>query len=245
MKLMTSKIKKITFIPDSERAEKILEPPSPAYKLVPEWFKSLSKYISDPKFSRYPSKDSGPSDTNFTSKACKPFFDSFTMGYLITLPTDVAIVDPNVYEARMFWDSNTNMADSHASVQVAGLDVPDEYEPAPYKWNFHWSIKVPKGYSLMFTHPFNRIELPFYTTTGIVESDQYEVPVNLPFFLKKNFIGVIPKGTPVAQVIPIKRESWEHEIKTHQEYNPYEAERIKLYLGGAYKKLFWQPKRYR
>lgn len=235
----------IEFIPDSERAQEILDPPSPAYKNIPDWFKKLGKYISDQKFNRFPDKNAGPDDTNFTAKACKPFLDSFTMGYVITLPTDVAVVDPNVYEARIFWDSNTNMVESHATVQIAGLDVPPEYEAAPYKWNFHWVIRVPKGYSLIFTHPFNRIELPFHTTTGIVESDEYEVPVNLPFFLKKDFIGVIPKGTPVAQIIPIKREEWTHEVKTIKDYNPYNGEKIKLYLGGAYKKLFWKPKRYR
>lgn len=236
----------IEFIPDSQRAEEILDSPVPAYKLVPEWYKKLNKYVfPDVKFTRFPDKGAGPNDTNLTSKACKPMLDTFTTGYLITLPTDVAVVDTDIYEARMWWDSNTNMIESHAERQIHGLDIPDEYEPGPYKWNLHWSIKVPRGYSLLYTHPLNRPDLPFHTFSGIVDSDTYSLPVNLPFFLRKDFVGVIEKGTPIAQVIPIKRENWNHKKLTHDNYNSLEGERLKLYLGGAYKKLFWKPKRYR
>lgn len=238
--------RKISFIPDSLRAEEILDSPVPASKLVPEWYKKLSKYVfPDVKFSRFPSKTSGPDDTNFTAKACKPFLDTYTTGYLVVLPTDVAVVDTDIYEARIWWDSNTNMVDAHAPAQLSGLNVPDEYEPSPYKWNMHWAIRVPKGYSLLYTHPLNRPDLPFHTFSGIVDSDEYPTPVNLPFLLRKDFVGVIPKGTPIAQVIPIKRENWSHEKLTHDKFNPLESEKIKLYLGGGYKKLFWKPKRYK
>lgn len=238
--------KKITFIPDSLRAEELFDPPAPASKKVPEWYKTLNKYVfPDVKFSRYPGPESGPDDTNLTAKACKPLLDTFTTGYIITLPTDVAVVDPNIYGARMMWDSNTNMIDTHAKPQLGNLNVPPEFEEGPYKWNFHWAIRAPKGYSLLYTHPLNRPDLPFQTFSGIVDSDEYPVPVNLPFLMKKDFIGTLEKGTPVAQVIPIKRESWNHEKLTHDKYNAFDAERIKLYMGGAYKKLFWKPKRYR
>lgn len=236
----------ITFTPDSPRAEHILDHPTPASKNTPGWFKTLNKYVvPEVKCSRYPASDASPNNTNFTVKACKPFLDSLLSGYMITLPTDVHAVDPENYEARMIWDSNTNMVDNHAAQQMEGLVVPDEYEPSPYKWNFHWGIKVPEGYSLLYTHPLNRIELPFYTMSGIVDADTYGVPVNLPFFLKKDFIGLIPRGTPIAQAIPIKREEWSHRVAAFEDYDPYESEAIKLYMGGAYKRKYWTPKKYR
>lgn len=238
--------KVVKFVPDSPRAERILDCPSPGYKNLPEWYKRLSKYIAkDVKCTRFPSAEAGPNDTNLTAKACKPFLDAFATGYIITLPTDVAIVDPEMYGTRMIWDSNTNMAEAHSLLQINGLMAPDEYEPGPYKWNFHWAIRVPKGYSLIYTHPFNRVELPFYTMTGIVDADVYGAPVNLPFFLRKDFIGTLAKGTPVAQVIPLKRENWTHEVGSVQEYDHFEVEKIKLYMGGGYKKLHWSPKNYR
>lgn len=236
----------IRFIPDSPRAESILEHPTPASRNTPEWYRKLNKYVvPEVKCSRYPDKDATPNNTNFTAKACKPLLDSFMTGYMVTLPTDVTAVRDEAYEARMIWDSNTNMIETHAVSQLDGLQAPEEYESAPYKWNFHWAIKVPEGYSLIYTHPFNRIELPFYTMTGVVEADTYGVPVNLPFFLKKNFVGLIPKGTPVAQLIPIKREEWEHHVGTLSDYNVFEAEAMKLYMGGGYKKMYWSPKKYR
>jgi hypothetical protein len=43
---------------------------------------------------------------------------------------------------------------------------------------------------------------------GIVDSDKYHGAGNIPFFLKEEFEGLIPKGTPYAQIIPIKRAEW-------------------------------------
>lgn len=236
----------ITFTPDTPRAERILDHPSPASKNVPRWFQTLGKYVvPEAKSSRYPDKDSTPNNTNFTVKACKPFLDSMLTGYMITLPTDVTVVDPQYYEARIIWDSNTNMIDTHAARQMEGFQAPEEYEPSPYKWNFHWAITVPKGYSLLYTHPLNRIELPFYTMSGVVDADTYRVPVNLPFFLKKDFNGLIPRGTPIAQVIPIKRESWEHRVASLSEFDEFAGEEMKLFMGGAYRRMHWSPKSYR
>ena len=86
--------------------------------------------------------------------------------------------------------------------------VYEKYDEIPWKWTVPWSIETPKGFSLLFTHPLNRMELPFVTMSGIVDTDEYECPVNLPFLIREGFMGVIPKGTPIAQVIPIKREKW-------------------------------------
>lgn len=235
----------IRFVPDSARAEQILDPPTPAYQNLPGWYKTLSKYITDVKCSRYPDKNASAGDTNFTAKACKPFFDSMTLGYTVTLPTDIEAVDPDIYEARMIWDSNTNMVEAHSHAQLGSLRVAEEYEMSPYKWNFHWAIQLPPGYSLFYTHPINRFDLPFYTISGVVDSDTYGAPVNLPFYLRKDFIGKLPKGTPVAQVVPIKRESWSHEIASVQDYDAFEVERIKLHMGGGYSKRNWVPKKYR
>jgi hypothetical protein len=40
---------------------------------------------------------------------------------------------------------------------------------------FHnlWIIEAPDGYAVLFTHPFNRFDLPFTTLTGLVDCDRY------------------------------------------------------------------------
>ena len=71
-------------------------------------------------------------------------------------------------------------------------------------------IEAPPGYSVLFTHPFNRPDLPFTTLTGLVDCDKFhDSPVNFPArWHDAGFNGVLPKGTPVAQCLPVKRESW-------------------------------------
>ena len=75
-------------------------------------------------------------------------------------------------------------------------------------WLPQWGWKTPRGYSTLVTHPFNRFDLPFTTTTAIIDSDKYWGAGNIPFFLKDGFEGIIPKGTPYVQIIPIKRKKW-------------------------------------
>jgi hypothetical protein len=52
--------------------------------------------------------------------------------------------------------------------------------------------------------------LPFTTFTGLVDCDTFhDSPVNFPArWHDTAFNGVLPKGTPVAQCLPVKRESW-------------------------------------
>ena len=77
---------------------------------------------------------------------------------------------------------------------------------------FHnlWTIEAPEGYSVLFTHPANRFDLPFTTLTGLVDCDRYHDNwIHFPaHWHDTNFSGVLPKGTPVAQCMPVKRESW-------------------------------------
>ena len=77
---------------------------------------------------------------------------------------------------------------------------------------FHnlWTIQAPEGYEVLFTHPHNRFDLPFTTLTGIVDCDRYRNNwVHFPArWNDANFSGVLPKGTPVAQCVPVKREVW-------------------------------------
>ena len=63
---------------------------------------------------------------------------------------------------------------------------------------------------MLFTHPINRSDLPFTTLTGLVDCDTFRhTPIHFPArWNDANFNGVLPKGTPVAQCLPVKRELW-------------------------------------
>ena len=65
-----------------------------------------------------------------------------------------------------------------------------------------------KGYSVLITHPFNRDDLPFRTLTGLVDVDLYKSnTIQFPaIWIDESFKGILKKGTPIAQCVPIKRD---------------------------------------
>ena len=83
----------------------------------------------------------------------------------------------------------------------------------------------------------------FVILEGVVDTDNYYTAVNFPFVLKtpdKEFM--IPAGTPIAQVIPFKRDKWESSFSSDKE----SANGINTYLNSQffdrYKRMFWQRK---
>jgi hypothetical protein len=83
---------------------------------------------------------------------------------------------------------------------------------------------------------------------GIIDTDVYHAAGknSVPFFLKEGFTGLIPSGTPMYQIIPIKREPW-HATAHGAEFSQIKDDtsrllRSKIYDG--YKKIFWQRKEF-
>ena len=78
---------------------------------------------------------------------------------------------------------------------------------------------------MLFTHPLNREDLPFRTLSGMVDCDRWrDGLVHFPaLWIDPNFEGVLPAGTPVAQAIPIRRETLDLVIEE------MDAERVDAY----------------
>ena len=114
--------------------------------------------------------------------------------------------DPPAGLAREYPNSPVGF---HDPSQVAGTPLFED-DRFIIKFNNFWTIETPPGYSLLCTHPVNRTDLPFTTLTGLVDCDTFhDSPLNFPArWHDVNFNGVLPKGTPVAQCLPVKRESW-------------------------------------
>jgi hypothetical protein len=94
------------------------------------------------------------------------------------------------------------------------------------------------------THPLNRTDLPFYTLSGIVDSDNYMGEGKVPFFIKKDFTGIIPAGTPIVQIIPIKTdEVWKSEKAEHlMQERDKQQWLLRTSITGYYKKVFRRSK---
>lgn len=214
-----------------------LEQPQPAFKLVPEWYKNTSSYIGDIK------KPDGTGGTSATIKRCMPVFDAISAGYIITSPADVYVSIKN--NQQWFEWADFELISFHPIAQAP--EHPDKKPFAYAKWNNPWSVKTPKGYSTLFVQPFHR-ESVFTILPGIVDTDQYMPPVNFPFVINDPaFEGLIPKGTPIAQVIPFKRDSWVMELGSKKDLEAQHKITKQLHskFFDKYKSMFWTKKEYK
>lgn len=227
---------KIIFTPDKKIEQEYY--PKPAKFFIPEWYQKMESYFTG-------KKEIGPGGQNpGTIKKCIPVFDAITAGYIITLPTDVYVkqVDGVPYYS---WAS-LGMMEFHPVEQAPTHPNRNGHQVTYPKWVNPWVIQTPKGYSTMFTQPMHR-ESVFTILPGIVDTDTYPTTVNFPFVLNDiTFEGMIPAGTPIAQVIPIKRDSWKMEIGGQKELKVSQDTTIRLMskFFNRYKTLFWNKKEY-
>lgn len=236
---------KIVFIPSSENFEKMLLPPVPAINMVPEWYKSLALYgDSNDEKNLHPVNHIGTDGTLVDTKKCMPFFDALTSGYYYLLEDDLHVSQDQNGFPTLTWKGDVMLIDKRYTMQVP---IPSNCHQLHFGFRMNWFYKTPPGYSVLVTHPMNRYDLPFYTLSGVVDSDIWGLPVFFSFFLKRDFIGTIPKGTPIMQFIPFKRDDWQLEIDTKKssiEEEEFKAEKRRTMVTGYYKKETWQKKRY-
>ena len=234
---------KITFTPSFLNHGSFLSSPEPAVKHIPEWYRNLSKFDkSNDDITLDPQNHLGTDGAQVSTKMCMPFFDATTAGYMYVLEDDLYVSLDESGKPSLSWNGPVMLVDKRPIIDIV---VPDNCHPIHYGWRMNWYYETPPGYSVLITHPMNRYDLPFYVQSGIVESDIWGLPVFIAFFLKRNFQGVIPKGTPIMQIVPFKRDSWELEtIETEEELDRHElmAENRRSMLYGYYKKTAWRKK---
>lgn len=237
------KSKKIIFRPISELFEKITEAPVPSSSLIPRWYKDLKVHLSG--------NGSKPLVRNFgtdkTVKSCMPFLDGLTAGYLLTLPVDISVdIDSDGVKHINWLTKDYNPVSTHHQEQTKGYPIPTGYDEQVFKLHGVWGIQTPPGYSLMYIHPLGRLDLPFYSFHGIVDTDNHYVPINMQFVLKSDFTGIIPRGTPYSQVIPIKRDRWESKTAKAKDFDANMVTSNVLFsIEKWYKNRIWQKKEYR
>ena len=182
--------------------ESILPRPIPARQALPAWLSAMAMTAA--------SEMHGGAVIR-TVKQCPPFVDAMRAGFVMPLPCDV-----HYAEGAFSWDwsvSEPSLSGQprapinfHAAAQVSG---------APFgadnliKFVGFWTVELPQGWSLLATHPLNRDDLPFRTLTGLVDADRFH-QVGLLFparWLHPDAPCTLPRGTPVAQCIPVQREA--------------------------------------
>jgi hypothetical protein len=215
--------------------------PYPASKILPEWYKSLPSYVGGKKI---------PDPTNQTSgtiKRCMPVFDAMTAGYIIPTYVDLYVSKTGAGEIKIQAPS-LNPLNFHDIIQAPTYPGVTDQVKQISKWMNPWSISTPKDYSCLFVSPMHHENSFFDILPGVVDTDTYTAPVNFPFlFSDPNFIGLIPAGTPLVQVIPFKRESWEINFGNMDDLVRQEniTQRIKSVFFDGYKSMFRANKEFK
>ena len=211
--------------------------PKPAINFLPEWYKKINSYVNNEK------KPDGNGKTTATVKKCIPVFDALTAGYLIFSYTDLYV---SKKEGQLWYEwPSTDILTFHTGLETKdyplsnGMNFP--------KWVNPWSIKTAPGYSCLFVNPFHR-ESNFTILPGVVDTDVYTAPVNFPFVMNDTeWEGLIPAGTPIAQVIPFKRDSFKmilgNEYDMQKSQNTINKVRTRFF--DSYKNKFWHRKEYK
>jgi hypothetical protein len=204
----------------------IVSPPMPSRNAVPDWYKKIRPNKELPNV-----------------KACAPFLDALTSGYTQVTWADIEITSENE-TPEIVISSEIPMIKYR---EVSSVPTTDEYYQIEFTWLRHWVPLLPDGYSAIVTHPLNRLDLPFTTISGIVDFDT-ALPIvigQVPFYLKKNFTGTIPAGTPMFQMFPIRRENWESIVKDFDpEIAAKEEHYISSFESSPYKSQMWHKKEY-
>jgi hypothetical protein len=220
--------------------------PEPSSKFIPKWYSDADKYVKDPNTGEHVTNYDGGKMPSF--KACPAMLDIYTTGYMLKTPCDlffyekngiVEVKTPNGYED--FCASRPPMPD---------FISPEGYHLKHFHWYAQWAPELPEGYSAIYLNPINRFDIPFITVAGIIDNDKVTTPGLIPFFLRKGFTGVVPKGTPYIQIIPFKREDWESEIKLHNQEEIIQrykdsADMFRKPGGDVYKKNIWSRRKYK
>lgn len=203
---------------------------------IPSWFKKTPLMFGD--------KNILPYDMSY--KACSVYGDSFISGYIIPLVADIAVKQSEGGPVISWSSPNLSMVELRPTRgEEAYLPAPEGFSENNYVWQTQHIFKIPKGYSALLTHPLNRYDLPFITLSGIVDGEFALHLGKIPFFVSKTFEGIIPAGTPMAQVILFKTENWESKedisLLREAEVTAKKSENSSI---GWYKKNIWKKKSY-
>lgn len=211
--------------------------PLPASRLLPQWYKQTPEYVRGERVIL-------DGETPHTVKKCIPVFDAMTSGYIIRTYVDVQVTQR---DGLPWYEWPSQNALSFHPIEQASTHPARNGAPFP-KWHNPWAIRTPRGYSCLFTSPMHNPNGIFTVLPGIVDTDTYTAPVNFPFVLDDvAWEGIIPAGTPMVQVIPLRRDSWKMQIGGDKERaaQAKTTTRLRSLWFNSYKRQFWTRKEWR
>jgi hypothetical protein len=227
-------------------SEDDLSAPKPTSKSLPDWYISADRFYKNPHGENYVGPDGGKVPT---WKACPAIYDILTTGYVYKTPCDIEffidkdnkisakVLDPKYLDFIQYRD------------KMPQFEGPLGYHEKHFAWFPDWAVEVPEGYSVLYSQPYDRYDLPFLTTSGIIDNDKVNLPGTMPFFISKEWTGILPAGTPYAQMMPFKREDWTSEYvkesgRSIMKKNMENSQKYRVPNGGVYLRDVWEKRKY-
>lgn len=198
---------KIEFVAKNKKYEPVLKltPPIPANKVLPNWYKNLS---------RAEILDNGLKGK--TAKKCPAIQDELSTGFVIPMWSRLEFSSIKNNEGKTVqqnWHFGIAVAtgedvsqhiDSHQPYQIKGMDLNTTVDSKLLKISLPYKIIVPEGYNIKYSDPFYHFRKDIRCLPGIVEADKWGY-VAFPFeILSENF--VMQAGTPLIHCLVYKRE---------------------------------------
>jgi hypothetical protein len=210
--------------------------PIPIKDALPDWYRKAEMYL------QMPGRGNSPASG---LKKCVPFMDALLTGYVFVTWEDMYVTRLPDGSVSLTSSGNGQLFSIRGEELGRTMPRPAGTRDEHLAWSHPWGWKTPRGWSTLVTHPLNRFDLPFVTTSGIVDSDNYFGPGNVPFFIKDGFEGVIPKGTPYLQVIPIKRANWIGSVSPLLAKGMRRLTSMVNEKASVYRDKFWIKKSYK
>lgn len=235
--------------------------PSPTQNVIPKWYKDADRFAKNPGTGEYykapkemcPFPKEGTTDDYGkipTWKACPAIMDAFSTGYVLKTPCDITFFKTSSGSIDVKVSDPKHKEFCTKRSAMPQFEHPQGYYTDHFAWYSEWGLELPEGYSALFMTPMNRFDLPFLNTTGVVDSDNVHLLGTFPFFITKDWEGTIPAGTPYMQILPFKREDWEHKVEFPNQKEMYDKmmDNMKFYRqpdGGVYKNKVWSRREYK
>ena len=185
--------------------------PIPASKMQPDWWKKSKVHTVD------------KGQVSISLRACPAMHDWLSTGYYIATNRDIHCLYENNEWSSFALPDGENFEGSYASPthgksqlmndNFAFLrgDGSEERPHDAFKFRVAWSVSTPPGYSTLYLDPFLHQNKYYRTWQGTMDTDMFNcltdnTQVIIYPLVEKSFI--IPKNTPVLQIVPYRREQW-------------------------------------
>lgn len=229
----------IKFHPLNANIALVVPPPKPAKMYLPKWYQDAATIGVDKK--RYHDGHL----QNLSIKSCMPLLDAMVSGYIQETWCDIHIGRNDDGSVRYTYAMEPEIMSARPESATQAHN-PDGYLPIEFVWRQPYGIETPAGWSVMLTHPLNHTHLPYQSMTAIVDTDSYihaPFPNNYPFFIRDGFEGIIPAGSPMFQIVPIRRADWSHSVEEF-DYGLHKRSyaRIARFFQHGYRRVCWSRK---